>query len=83
MLLKNLFKKPWVQFTFLFLVINSLGLLGFFIYLPRSVFYYEYGLVLLALMYAKNYKTSFILFVLFLIMDLLDIISNIYLFSLN
>ena len=83
MLLKNLFKRPWVQFTFLFLVINSLGLLGFFIYLPRSVFYYEYGLVLLALMYVKNYKTSFILFVLFLIMDLLDIISNIYLFSLN
>jgi hypothetical protein len=83
MLLKNLFKKPWVQFTLLFLVINSLGLLGFFIYLPRSIFYYEYGLVLLALMYSKSHKISFILFVLFLMMDLLDIISNIYLFTLN
>jgi len=83
MFLRNLFKKPWVQFTFLFLVINSIGLLGFFIYFPRSVFYYEYGLVILALVYGKSPKTSFILFILFLMMDLLDIISNIYLFTLN
>jgi len=83
MQLSNIFKKSWIQFTILFLVINSLGLLGCFIYLPRSIFYYEYALVILALVYRKTHKTSFILFILFLMMDLLDIISNIYLFTLN
>jgi len=81
MFLRNLFKKPWVQFTFLFLVINSIGLLGFLIYLPRSVFYYEYGLVLLALMYFKNPAPAFIIFILITVFDLLDTFSGIFLFK--
>ena len=81
MLLKNLFNKSWVQFTLLFLVINSLGLLGFFIYLPRSVFYYEYGLVLLALMYFKKPVPAFLFFIFIFIFDLLDTFSGIFLFK--
>ena len=81
MFLKNLFKKPLLQFVLLFLLVNSVGALGFFIFLPRSLFYYEYALVLLALAYSKNLKTTFILFIFFFILDLFDIISNIYLFT--
>ncbi len=81
MFLKNLFKQPLVQFILLFLLVNSVGALGFFIFLPRSLFYYEYALVLLALVYSKNLKTSFLLFILFFILDIFDIFSTIYLFA--
>ena len=81
MFLKNLFKQPLVQFILLFLLVNSVGALGFFIFLPRSLFYYEYALVLLALVYSKNLKTSFLLFILFFILDIFDTFSTIYLFA--
>lgn len=81
MFLKNLFKKPLLQFVLLFLLVNSVGALGFFIFLPRSIFYYEYALVFLALAYSKNLKTIFTLFIFIFILDLFDIISTIYLFT--
>ena len=81
MQLSNIFKKSWIQFTLLFLVINSLGLLGCFIYLPRSMFYYEYALVILALVYFKKPSAAFIIFLILFLFDFLDSFASIFLFK--
>jgi len=81
MQLSNIFKKSWIQFTILFLVINSLGLVGFFIYLPRSLFYYEYALVILALLYFKKPSAAFIIFLILFLFDFLDSFASIFLFK--
>ena len=81
MFIKSLFKNPLFQFILLFLLVNSAAALSLFIFLPRSLFYYEYAFVLLALAYSKNIKKIFILFIFFFILDLFDIISTIYLFT--
>jgi hypothetical protein len=81
MQLSNIFKKSWIQFTILFLVINSIGLLGFFIYLPRSIFYYEYAFVILALVYFKKPSAPFLIFLILTLFDFLDSFSSIFLFK--
>jgi hypothetical protein len=65
------------------LLVNAIALLGFFMYLPRSIVYYEYAFVLLALIFTIKPRTSFIIFMLLLLLDIIDVISNIYLFSLS
>ncbi len=65
------------------IAINSFGLLGVYFFLPRSIFYYEYLLVLLSIAFFKNYRISFLLFILIFIFDLFNIISKLFLFKID
>ena len=65
------------------IIVNSFGLIGFFFYLPRSIFYYEFAIVLLALVYGKRSIYACIIFVLIFLFDLLNLFSSIYLFSIS
>ena len=75
-----MFKKFTIQFLILFLLVNSLG---FFFFPNRPLFYYEYAIVILLLAFAKNSKLIFKLFIFLFILDLFNINSNIYLFTLR
>jgi len=63
------------------LVVNSFGLIGFFMFLPRSVVYYEYALVLVCLFFFKRPVYSYIAFLFIFLLDLLNLFSSSYLFS--
>ena len=65
------------------LIVNSFGLIGLFFYLPRSIVYYEYTIVLLALVFGKRSIYACIIFVLIFLLDLLNLFSSIYLFSIS
>jgi len=63
------------------LVVNSFGLIGFFIFLPRSIVYYEYALILGCLLFFKKPVYACMLFLFIFLLDLLNLFSNSYLFS--
>ena len=63
------------------LVVNSFGLLGLFAFLPRSIVYYEYALVLICLLFFKRPVYAFMAFGVIFLLDLLNLFSSSYLFS--
>lgn len=63
------------------LVVNSFGLIGFFMFLPRSVVYYEYALVLVCLYFFKRPVYAYVAFLFIFLLDLLNLFSSSYLFS--
>lgn len=65
------------------LVVNSFGLLGLFAFLPRSIVYYEYALVLLCLLFFKRPVYAFMAFLFIFLLDLLNLFSSSYLFSVS
>ena len=65
------------------ILINAFGLVGLYLFMPRPLFYYEYLLVLGALIIFKNYWQSFVLFILIFIFDLFNLFSSLYLFQLD
>jgi len=75
--------KELLYFLSLFIFINFLAALDYFVYLPRSLFYYEYIVVLFAIIYFRNLSFAYFLFCLIFILDIFDIISNIYLFDIS
>jgi hypothetical protein len=75
--------KELLYFLSLFIFINFLAALDYFVYLPRSIFYYEYIVVLFAIIYFRNLSFAYFLFCLIFILDIFDIISNIYLFDIS
>jgi phosphoglycerol transferase MdoB-like AlkP superfamily enzyme len=68
---------------FLILVVNSFGLVGLFIFLPRSIVYYEYALVLGCLLLFKRPVYAYIAFLFIFLLDLLNLFSSSYLFSIG
>ena len=62
-------------------MVNSFGLIGFFIFLPRSIVYYEYAFVLGCLLFFKRPTYAYIAFLFFFLLDLLNLFSSSYLFS--
>ena len=75
--------KDLLHYLSLIFFINFLGVLDYFVYLPRSLFYYEYIIVLLALCYSRKVRIAYILFCVLFLLDIFDVISNIYLFDLS
>lgn len=65
------------------MVVNSFGLMGFFIFLPRSIVYYEYALVLVTLFIFKRAVYAYLAFLFIFLLDLLNLFSNSYLFSIG
>ncbi len=65
------------------LVVNSFGLIGFLMFLPRSVFYYEYALVLGCLLFFKKPAYACMAFSFIFLLDLLNLFSSSYLFSIG
>ena len=65
------------------LLVNSFGLIGFFIFLPRSVVYYEYALVIASLLVFKRPLYAYLTFLLVFLLDLLNLFSSSYLFSIG
>ena len=70
-----------IKALLLFLCINAISLLGLFIYIPRAIFYYEYALVLIILIYFNKLKPAYVLFLFLLVLDYFDAFSGIYLFN--
>lgn len=70
-----------LSLIFLIFIVNSFGLLDFFFYLPRSIFYYEYTIVLFLLVVCKRSIYASIFFIIIFSLDLLNLFSSIYLFS--
>ena len=62
-------------------MVNSFGLIGFFIFLPRSVVYYEYALVIACLLVFKRMLYAYLTFLIIFLFDLLNLFSSSYLFS--
>jgi hypothetical protein len=79
---KTVFKNLF-HFLTLILFVNLLAVFDLFIYLPRSIFYYEYILVFLALSFFKKVRHAYFLFCIIFILDIFDVISNIFLFDLS
>ena len=75
---KNIF-----HFLTLILIVNLLAVFDLFIFLPRSIFYYEYILVFLALFFFKKVRHTFFIFCIIFILDIFDVMSNIFLFDLS
>jgi hypothetical protein len=65
------------------LVVNSFGLIGFFMFLPRSVVYYEYALVLGCLLFFRRPISAYMAFLIIFLLDLLNLFSSSYLFSIG
>ncbi len=84
-LIRRIFKKTNTRLVgnivLLFIIINFLSLLGLFIYIPRAIFYYEYALVLVVLIYFNKVNFAYLLFLFFLLLDFFDAFSSVYLFN--
>jgi len=65
------------------IVINAFGFLGLYLFMPRPLFSIEYLLVLSALVVFKNYRKSFILFIIIFIFDLFYFFSSLFLFQIR
>ncbi len=81
MKLYSIYKKT--ELLLPILLVNSFGLIGFFVFLPRSVVYYEYALVLGCLLFFKRPVYAFITFLFIFLFDLLNLFSSSYLFSIG
>ncbi len=78
--LKN---TPWLNLLIPFIVVNLFSVFGLIVFFPRSIFYYEYAFVLLALWLFKKTWPSILLFISIFILDVFTLFSSLFLFQLN
>jgi hypothetical protein len=82
-MIRKLKTSPWLNLILPFLVVNLFSIFGLFVFFPRSIFYYEYAVVLLALWFFKKPWPSILLFILIFIVDVFTLFSSLFLFQLN
>ncbi len=75
--LKN---TPWLNLLIPFIVVNLFSVFGLIVFFPRSIFYYEYAFVLLALWLFKKTWPSILLFISIFILDVFTLFSSLFLF---
>ncbi len=76
-------KYPWLNLLIPFLMINLFSVSGLIVFFQRSIFYYEYAVVLFTLWYFKKIWPSIVLFILIFILDIFSLFSSLFLFQLN
>jgi len=81
--IKKIKLTTWFTIVLPFVVVNLFGILGLFFFFPRSIFYYEYALVLLTLWFYKKPWPSMLLFIGIFLFDVFGLFSSLFLFQLN
>lgn len=73
----------WLSILFPIIAVNLFALLGMYFFFQRSIFYYEYFLVLIALWYFKKSWPAVLLYIIILLFDVFGLFSSLFLFQLN